>query len=318
MSASWLFVTDAWSTLDHGKDTTLRLMEAAARAGVAVFWCEVRSIRWEHGEVRLDAIACSRKQISAARSSGTPPATPRWTTGPKVFQQVHYRVDPPVDLAYLHPLQMLHQAAPRRIVNPSPALVLFSEKTFAAQLPELFPDTCVSSQKQVLEHFVLKRGRAVLKPLHLAQSKGVTLIDSGNLGLLHRELALATDGFSRPVLLQEYLSEVAQRGETRLWFVDGELLAAAQKIPASGEFVIDMDRGGALAKAKLSRRDRLGARKIGILLRKHRIRLAAVDWISGRITDFNVTSPGLIVQMEEALGRNLASRIIRALLPVST
>jgi glutathione synthase len=208
---------------------------------------------------------------------------------------------------------MLHQTAGRRLVNPAQALVLFSEKTFAAEIPELFPDTCVSSEKAVLEDFVNSRGMAVLKPLHLAQSKGVTRVESSNAGLLHRELALASEGFTRPILLQEYLPEVAQKGETRLWFVDGELLAAVQKVPARGEFVIDMDRGGSLAKATLTRADREGARKIGSLLRKHRIRLAAVDWIAGKITDFNITSPGLIVAMEKLLQRDLASLIVRRL-----
>jgi hypothetical protein len=51
-----------------------------------------------------------------------------------------------------------------------------------------------------------------------------------------------------------------------------------------------------------------------MLLRKHRIRLAAVDWIAGKITDFNITSPGLIVAMEKLLQRDLASQIVRRLL----
>lgn len=314
MNACWLFVTDPWSTLDHANDTTLRLMEAAGSKKIAVFWADVRSIRWEGGEVIVDAIACSRAQLHAARSGGAQPATPVWATSPRSFRQIHYRVDPPVDLAYLHPLQMLAQSARRRLVNPVDALVLFSEKTLAAEIPELFPETCVSSSRGVLEAFVSARGRAVLKPLHLAQSKGVTLVEASNPGLLHRELALASEGFSRPVLLQEYLPEVAEKGETRLWFVDGELLAAVRKVPARGEFVIDMDRGGSLARAELSRTDRAATRKIGTLLRRHRIRLAAVDWIAGKITDFNVTSPGLIVPMEKLLQRDLASRIVRRLL----
>jgi glutathione synthase len=314
MSSCWLFITDPWERLDHPNDTTLRLMEAAAKKKVAVFWASVKSIRWLDGQVVLDSYSCSRVELYAARFEGTGISSPCWTTGPRSFQQVHYRVDPPVDLAYLHPLQMLHQSAARKLVNPAPSLILFSEKTFAAEIPELFPDTCVSSEKAVLAEFVNSRGKAVLKPLHLAQSKGVTRVDSSNPGLLHRELALASEGFTRPILLQEYLPEVAEKGETRLWFVDGELLAAVQKVPARGEFVIDMDRGGSLAKATLSRADKAGAKNIGMLLRKHRIRLAAVDWIAGKITDFNITSPGLIVAMEKLLQRDLASQIVRRLL----
>jgi hypothetical protein len=78
--------------------------------------------------------------------------------------------------------------------------------------------------------------------------------------------------------------------------------------------VINMDRGGSLARTTLSREEKAGANKIGALLRKRRIRLAAVDWISGKITDFNITSPGLIVAMEKLLQRDLAAGIVRRLM----
>jgi glutathione synthetase len=310
----WLFVTDPWKTLDHPNDTTLRLMEAASRKKISVFWASQQTIRWEGPQVLVDAYACSAESLKISRSRGVMLDSPAWTTSPRSFQQIHYRVDPPVDLAYLHPLQMLAQCARRRLVNPAESLVLFSEKTIAAEIPELFPETCVSSSREILESFVMAREKAVLKPLHLAQSKGITLVESSNPRSLHRELALASEGFTRPILLQEYLPEVATRGETRLWFVDGRLLASVQKLPARGEFVINMDRGGSLARVTPSRAEKVEIRKISKTLRKHRIRLAAVDWISGKITDFNVTSPGLIVSMEKLLNRDLASKIVAQLL----
>ena len=310
----WLFVTDPWETLDHANDTTLRLMEAAVGRRVNVFWADVRTVRWEDGEVLVDALAFSKADLAGARSEGNLPPSAIWSTKPTVFKQIHYRVDPPVDLAYIHPLQMLTQRARKRLVNPPDSLLLFSEKTLAAEVPELFPRTCVSSIESVLMGFLAQEGQVVLKPLHQAQSKGVKLLNHDLHADVHSALRAMTESFARPVLLQEYLPAVAEAGETRLWFVDGILIAAAQKIPARGQFVIDMDRGGSISRAKLSPQDRAAARKIGALLKKHRIRLAAVDWISGKITDFNITSPGLIVPMEKLLKQNLASKIVAKLM----
>ncbi|NDD91752.1 hypothetical protein EBZ37_06680 [bacterium] len=309
----WVFVTDPWSSLDHSKDTSLRLMEEAALRRVHVFWADYQSIRLEDGDVLLDSLSLSYDEIRSARKTGKLPHSTTWTTSPKSFSQIHYRVDPPVDLSYIHPLQILNQTAGKRLVNPPDSLVLFSEKILASEIPELFPKTCVSSAEAVLERFLLEEKQAVLKPLHHAQSKGVSLLQSSDLHSAKETLRLMTENFKRPVLLQEFLPEVAEKGETRLWFIDGRLLASVQKVPARGEFLIDMDRGGKLTHSRLRAQDKSAIKKIGVLLKKHRIRLAAVDWIAGKITDFNITSPGLIVQMELLLKDNLALKIVKAL-----
>jgi glutathione synthase/RimK-type ligase-like ATP-grasp enzyme len=74
-----------------------------------------------------------------------------------------------------------------------------------------------------------------------------------------------------------------------------------------------MDQGSRLAATELTRAERRAAAKIGSRLRQLRARLAAVDLIEAQVTDFNITSPGLIVQMERVLGENLAKPIVRAL-----
>ena len=43
------------------------------------------------------------------------------------------------------------------------------------------------------------------------------------------------------------------------------------------------------------------------------MRLAAVDVIAGQVTDWNLTSPGMLPIMERVLHQNLAARVVRAL-----
>jgi glutathione synthase/RimK-type ligase-like ATP-grasp enzyme len=92
------------------------------------------------------------------------------------------------------------------------------------------------------------------------------------------------------------------------------LIAAVKKVPKTGETIIDMDRGGTLARAKLGAREREAVRAIAKLLKKRKILFAAVDVIDGKITDFNHTSPGLLVPMEELLGENLAKKALAPIL----
>lgn len=322
----FLWVTDSWETLDHPRDTTLRLAQEALLLGHESHWCSYRSIRIEGGKCLLDARRI--RQVGPSREPGDFQFVETRSASPAEFDSIHYRVDPPVDLSYLQPLQLLVTglAASRRsgrrraeLVNPADVLFLGNEKLEPALLGALMPPMVVSSRWDDLARFGSEHGRTVLKPLHQAQSKGVELIDWGSpdrMMQMHEarvKLESATEHFTRPILLQKFLDGIQTRGETRLWFLDGKLLAAIQKHPLENDFRVNVDRGSRLAPARLNRREKVAALRIGKHLRTRKIRLAAVDLIDGQITDFNFTSPGLIVQMEAITGKNLARAIISAL-----
>lgn len=300
----FLWVTDPWETLDHEKDTTLKLALEAAAQGYESFWCDVHSIRMEDSKIVLDA----------APVNGLTPPFPARVKLPKDFSSIHYRVDPPVDLAYLHPLQLLVLAG-AKVVNPAPILFAHNEKLEGFSLKNLMPETLVSSRWDDLARFGKKLQKTVLKPLHQAQSKGVALLSwtsSADLEKNREILGDASDQFSRPVLMQRYLAGI-ENGEQRLWFLDGKLLACVRKMPLGGDFRVNIDGGSALKATTLNSAEKKASREIGSYLRANKIRLAAVDLIDGFVTDFNFTSPGLITQMEAVLDKNLARPIIKAL-----
>lgn len=317
-----LWITDPWETLDHPRDTTLRLAEECLKLGLRPYWCDVRSIRLYGRQPQLDAQEILA--IAPERSRKSFQLGPLKNCSPTEFQSLHYRTDPPVNEAYLHPLLILALAlrAPKapELVNPLSILLSSNEKMEGAALEQgsqskMTPPGLVSSQWEALEAFGKSEGRTVLKPLHEAQSHGVELLDWRNTDAIQNSKSLltrATQGFTLPVLLQKYLPGISE-GETRLWFVDGKFLAAVQKFPLTGDFRINMDRGSELKTARLSSRERSIATKIGTHLKKRQIRLAAVDLIEGMVTDFNFTSPGLIPQMESVLGENLARIVVKAL-----
>jgi glutathione synthase len=265
--------------------------------------------------VRLDAQELL--EIPDPRESDRIRRSETQSASPASFRSIQYRTDPPVDLAYLHPLQLLALGAGRTpIINPAPVLLGASEKLEAGFLRELLPPTLASSQWDFLLRFGREEGQTVLKPLHQAQSRGVRLLDwrtAEGEAEARDALQEATAGFTRPAILQRYLAGIAE-GEQRLWFLDGKLLAYVRKLPRQGDFRVDIDAGSPIAPTSLDRAERSAARLISRRLRERKIRLAAVDLIEGQVTDFNFTSPGLIVDMERVLGVDLARPIARALI----
>lgn len=330
MKKSFLWVTDPWSTLDHSNDTSLRLIQEGVKLGLDQSWCDVKTIQMSEKGVSFEATPILEVQPSR-NSTSVHWGKPR-ILSPSDFSAIHYRPDPPVDLAYLHPLQMLaigiNGKHPRQrsnaqkthhgteMINPLEVLFGGNEKMEAAFASDLLPPSFVSGQWQALEKFGKKYTRTVLKPLHLAQSQGIELLDwrtPDSTNHAREILSNATQQFQRPVLLQKYLEGISE-GETRFWFLDGKLIAHARKQPVTGDFRVNMDRGSKLVSAPLSRREKSRIPKISNHLRQRKIRLAAIDLIEGYVTDFNFTSPGLIVQMENILSENLAKPIVKRLL----
>jgi glutathione synthase len=317
----WLFITDPWPTLDHPRDTTLRLIAEALQLGVTCAWTDTKSVRWQHDAALVDAFHV--RSIGPDRAAAAIDLVPLGPRRPSDFQQVHYRTDPPVDLAYLQPLQLidldLERAATdgRRseLVNPAAVLTTRCEKLLACN-PTLAPPTVAAGVWDVLAAFGEAEGRVVAKPLHQCQSKDVALLDFET--TVGRERARAvlgrlTEGFTRPAMLQRYLPGVLE-GETRLWLADGRLVACVRKRAAAGTYKIDMDKGGTLARHELTLAEERQVPAITRVLARHGVRLAAVDLIDGLVTDCNFTSPGLLPLMEEVLGENLAGPVIETLL----
>lgn len=317
----FLWITDPWDRMDHPRDTTLRLAEEALKLGYENYWCDVRSIRLENGRCLLDALRVLN--ISPGRQKSGFQFDAPVAMEPSEFDSLHYRVDPPVDAHYLHPLQILvtglsGKKTGRRgeLVNPAPVLFAANEKFEPAFLGPLMPPSIVSARWEDLSRFGSQQGETVLKPLNQAQSKGVERIDWHAAGVqngVRVRLERATSGFTSPVLLQKYLPGIRERGETRLWFLDGKLIGTLRKLPLDDDFRVNVDRGSRLAPAQLGKIEKAAATRIGKHLRARKIRLAAVDLIDGLITDFNFTSPGLLVQMESILGKNLARGIVQTL-----
>ncbi len=313
----FLFITDPWETLDHTRDTSLRLMEACLSLGVEAWWSEHRSLRAEKGKILLEA-RCLRG-VAPGRTADSF----RWgaiqSMQPKQFQRILYRTDPPVDLEYLHPLQLLaaglNGVKNSELINPASVLFSRGEKLEAVLSEKLAPQSLISADPARLKAFGTQQGRAVLKPLHEAQSKGVQLLHFTDEPKKAKEaLRSATQDFRRPVVLQEYLPGIVKNGETRLWFLDGKLLAHVKKKPKSGDYRIDMDQGGTLAESTLTLREKRAIPALGRKLKSWGVRLAAVDLIDGKVTDLNFTSPGLLVPMEGILKKNLAAVVVKALI----
>jgi glutathione synthase len=310
-----LWVTDGWDELDHLRDTSLRLVRECLMLGVAAFWADYRTIHWDNGESFVDV---SQVALNGSKLSGDPFVLYGATRcRPADFRAIIYRVDPPVDDAYRHSLQILSAAAREArgkttIVNAPGILLGSTSKLEILSMKGFIPPTLVSSQRELLQTFGESHGATVLKPLHQCNSVGISVLGwSAPQEMRRSERALRhlTREFTVPVLLQRRL--VKKLRELRCWYVSGSLIGFAKK---SEDPLSNPTSATSFRPCAMTPREIAVSNAVRRHLRQRKIFLAAADILNGYLIDLNFASPGLIVEMEEALNANLSRRIVKGIL----
>lgn len=320
MKPSMLWITSDWRTLDHPRDTSLRLMEAAVKLSIPTSWAAARSIHTDTGgqvyvrAKRLIAVDPKRSKDGFVFDK------------PKIarigqFESIQFRVDPPVDVSYMNLLRLLlagveaeQQKNPSstmlEIVNPPNILLKSTSKLEMIRMSGFAPCSVISSEWRLLYEFGKARHVTVAKPLHKCNRSGVrTLHWETHSAVKHSRKALQhlSKGFTDPILLQQCVGSSADR-EVRYWYLDGCLIASICRVcdegrPPHEQFV----------SHRMNHEEKILSRKIGKHLVDRGIRLAAVDVLNGFVLEVNFASPGLLVEAEVALGKNLADEVVQKL-----
>lgn len=311
---NFLWIADPWAALDHPFDTTARLLgESIARSNVN-YWCEHHRVNWEANDVM---VRCRR----VSRDSGT-------RQNPSVifghmedkkcsdFDLIMMRVDPPVTRQYADTVQLISTSLERlghnpeaRIINPPQVLLSHSAKLLAL-LSHDTPRTIVSSNVDRLCNFARLEGIAVFKPLRRHQGSGIRLVNMSRGKQWVAELAACmTSNGAAAIVAQQYFRN-HRKTEKRVWFAEGVVLGACTKRFQSGSFPPRLAKDTPIVTANLSDDEHRTCEQLGAILKKLKVHMAGVDLIDGFVTDVNVISPGLLVEMEQAMGQNLASRIL--------
>lgn len=304
MTTLALFIVNDLREFGQERDTTSRLAEASLENGQRCFGAARSDISWHCGILTIDCIELGRGPAQRQRDSRPP------------FQDwnlIHIRTDPPVDLAFIETLRLLAAATTRaEFVNPPSELMMLSEKL--TPFANLMPRSLVTASPSAARRFGGEIGRTVVKPLNDACGRGVHLLDwsPGEADSSERRFAASVAATGSRLLLQEFLPEVFD-GETRCWLLDGHPLGWLRKKVHGRDFRFSLERGDTLHPWTPQPAELHAVQIAGGWLRKRGVRIAAVDLINGKIVDVNITSPGLLVELERVTGTPLAPTIASAL-----
>jgi glutathione synthase len=313
-----LWICDSWSSINNPNETTLRLMEESVKLGLDNWFSDSASIRIKKSILLVDAFAIDYvsdygkvtiSNLSEERNLAS-------------FGKIFFRCDPPFDSSYFLKLQLIFiefkkTTSKFEVINDARSLLTFNSKTCSEVFDkDIVPKTLFASQWKVLKEFGIRQKKVVAKSLLKGSSEGIELLRWESIeDVKHSKLVLneMTLNFTQHILVQEYI-DLLGINEIRIWFANGEFVCCAGKKLKGAEFKFKVDQGDELIVHKLSEEEQWIAKKIGFFLKKENIKIAAVDIIANKITDFNIASPGLLKEIEKLWGENFSEKILRTIL----
>lgn len=300
----FVYVMDPMERVLYDKDTTFAFQRAAQRRGHSGLHCEPRDVYIEDGDVWA--------RVRAVRVSDS---APHFTLGEAEdvrlanVECVFIRKDPPFDAQYLYLTLMLELLRGRSLVMNDPrGLRDANEKLYALHFAQHMPRTLVTSDRDRVHRFVAGLGAGVVKPLDGAGGSGVMVVSREDKNSRSIVDYITHDGTTL-AMVQEYLPAV-RAGDKRVLLLDGEILGGINRVAREDDIRSNIHVGGRVERCEVTTEERAVIADMAPRLAADGLVFVGLDFIGGKLTEVNVTSPTGIQELSRHLGRDVADRVI--------
>jgi glutathione synthase len=303
-------VMDPIDEIKYAKDTTLAMLLAASKRGYELHYLTQSDLYLRDGVARGKARALTVRADPAnwftlAEARDQPLGT---------FDVILMRKDPPFDMEFIYTTYILERAelAGALVVNRPQGLRDMNEKVYTAWFPECCAPTLVSRDMQAMLAFAAEHGRIVAKPLDGMGGRSIFVVDQHDKNL-KVVLETLTESGTRYAIVQKYLPEIVDSGDSRVLVIDGKPVPfALARMPSATDNRGNLAAGATGVGRPLNDRDRELVARIGPALAARGMLFVGLDVIGGFVTEINVTSPTGVRELDKQFGTDIAGLLIDA------
>jgi glutathione synthase len=293
-----LYVIDPLANLNLETETSLLIMEEAARRGHANLISTIDDLYLSDTHAR----ACTRTITLDLTQQPFYQLGNECDIALDELDLVVMRKDPPVDAAYLAATFILECAAARvPVINDPVSLRTVNEKLLPLAFPAFAPPTLVTNSPQRVADFVAHHGRSILKPLDDCSGRGIRILPAG--------APSPIDTGGRFVLVQQFIDAVSE-GDKRIFLLAGDVLGAVNRIPRHPDQLANIHQGARVARTTITARDREIIAAVAPTLLARGLWMAGIDVIGGYLTEINVTSPSAARQINAVSGTHIEQKLV--------
>ena len=226
---------------------------------------------------------------------------------------IHMRLDPPFNEQYLHGLWLLRfwENQGIKVIN-SPKGILLNQEKITAYQKEKFPiPSYVGRMGEAALNFLSelkKQGykEFITKPLNSFSGIGVF---KSSLNERFDQLPQFKNIMHEIFVLQPFLESIYE-GEIRTIYWKAQEIGTILKKPKAGSFLANVAQGGNFELAQLDVNVKKSCNDMAKKLWEDGVDLIAYDVLQGKISEANITCPGLLVEVSHALGRNIVAEFM--------
>jgi glutathione synthase len=225
----------------------------------------------------------------------------------------HMRIDPPYDSRYQRYLwmQQFLEKFDVTVKNNPVGIMKNSEKLEAYKRKNSLPSYVGSSVSGAMTFVESLKSQGIkdliLKPLDLYQGIGVEKVSIDD--NVEEIFKVKSQEFQGAVVVQPFDESVTE-GEIRSIYYKAKELGTILKTPKEGEYLANIAQGAKFERYEMSQELRDECREICEELMKDGVDFIAFDILGGKISEVNVTCPGLLVEVSSAMEENLAKYMV--------
>ncbi|WP_092414860.1 glutathione synthase [Candidatus Ichthyocystis sparus] len=290
-----LFIIDPVEGLVFDRDTSLFVMQESFNLGHSVFFCNSEDISYVDGELVANCSQVTKFEKTRIVSQASEILLHK-------LDQIFIRKEPPFHHEYLHLTILLQQLQNKHGVavhNDPVYLQQINEKISIFNFPEYIAPTIVSANKEVLYEFSGVHRSSVAKKLDGMGGDSVFIIQDSdkNKFLL---LDMLTNHFTEKIMLQKFLPQVHEVGDTRAIIVRGQVIPfGLRRLPKDDDFRANVAAGGIARTLPLSEREKHIGEAVANFFSNKPLVMIGLDIIDGHLNEINITCPSCLRQIEE-------------------
>ncbi|MEO8308734.1 MAG: glutathione synthase [Pseudomonadota bacterium] len=304
-------VMDPIEDIKYAKDTSLAMLLAAQARGYELLYLTQQDLYLRDGVARGKACKLTVEANPVNWFTLGQPMDLRLGE----LDVILMRKDPPFDMEFIYTTYILERAELEGalVVNRPQGLRDMNEKVYTAWFPEACAPTLITRDMDAMAGFAAEHGRVVVKPLDGMGGRSIFVVDQTDKNMRVVFETLTSYG-SRFAIVQRYLPQIVDSGDSRVLLIDGVPAPfALARMPTATDNRGNLAAGATGVARPLNDRDRELAAAIGPALAQRGMLFVGLDVIGGFVTEINVTSPTGVREIDKQCGTNLAQLLIDAI-----